>query len=69
MIGKEPSIPLLLHFVKIFIQSLLDQQKQELLDKLTLGFDPVDNPCMECGDNGYERAKTDLEVLKKTLND
>ena len=29
MIGKQPSVPLLLHFIKEFIQSLLDQKEQE----------------------------------------
>jgi hypothetical protein len=61
--------------IKAFIQSLLDSQKQEILEKIKLeektegdGWEILEHCCP--GDdvaNGYNQAISDLEKLKKTL--
>lgn len=65
--------------LKAFIQSLLDQQKKELLEKVTLGksklprklntpWGKVDATANEHFNEGYNQAVSDLEILKKSLS-
>jgi hypothetical protein len=60
--------------IRAFIQSLLDQQKKEILEKLRLektgDKDTYEEPghCYQCDFiDGYNQAVSDLEELKKSL--
>jgi hypothetical protein len=58
---------LLLNDTLIVVQSLLGQQKQELLEKISLPeYDhskcPIHSSCI-----GYQNAESDLENIKKSL--
>jgi chromosome condensin MukBEF ATPase and DNA-binding subunit MukB len=53
--------------VKAFIQSLLDKQKQELLEKLTLRNKWKGDGLITGRDEVYQEACDDLESLKKSL--
>jgi hypothetical protein len=52
--------------VRTRIQSLLDQQKQELLEKINL--EEKNDADNSAWDDGYNRAVSDLEELKKSLS-
>ncbi len=60
--------------LKDFIQSLLDQQKKKLLEKVNLVWEPAHTYASENADdyrmwdNGYKAAIRDLKALKKSLS-
>lgn len=55
--------------VYTFIQSLLDQQKKELLEKIKLRIIEIENVRYADYEYGYNQAVSDLEEIKQQLSE